>query len=86
MSERVNLVESLAKTVDDLFDAVIGGRPVERLLDIAKSIAPANVARKIVGAAPGDLVDRAVAEVEMSIKSGTPPRPPRLEELVPMRR
>lgn len=74
--DQVNLVKSVAKTVDDLVDAVLGGRPATRLLGILEGIAPANVVRKLGAPAPGDVVDQAVAQVEHAVKSGTPPVPP----------
>ena len=79
--ERVNLIKSLADTVDDIWDAVIGGRPLTRLIDIVESIGPAKVIRKLGLPAPGDLPDRVAQEVETAVKTGTLPRPPTPEEL-----
>ena len=84
--DRINFVKSTAKTIDDLVDAVIGGRPVTRLLGVLEGIAPANVVRKLGAPAPGDVVDQAVAQVEYAVKAGRPPVPPTPAVMPGMRR
>jgi len=81
LEERVNIIKSVAETIDDMFDSIIGGRPVSRILGIAESIAPANVARRLGIPAPGELVDRVFAELEGAARSGRLPTPPSPEEL-----
>lgn len=76
MSERsVDLVRSIARTLDDIWDSVIGGRPLERVLDIVQSLAPANVARKLGLPAPGDFPDKVAQELENALKTGRIPSP-----------
>ncbi len=77
-----NIIKSVAKTLDDVWDAVIGGRPFERLIDTVESIGPAKVVRKLGLPAPGDLPDKVAAEIETAVKTGTFPRPPLPEELI----
>ena len=79
--ERVNIVWSVAETVDDIVDAVVGGRPLTRLLSIIQDIGPAKVVRRLGLPAPGDIVDRAVSEIESAVRTGTIRTPPSPEEL-----
>jgi len=81
-AEKVNIVKSVGETIDDLIDAIIGGRPITRLLNILENIGPAKVIRKLGLPAPGDLPDKIAQEIEASVKAGTLPRPPAPWELV----
>lgn len=82
MAERINVVKSVAETVDDVIDSVVGGRPLTRLISILEAIGPAKVARKLGLPAPGDLPDKIVQEIETAVKTGTPPKLPTPEEVL----
>ena len=79
--EKVNILKSIADTIDDIWDSIIGGRPVSRLIEIAENIAPAKVARKLGLPAPGDLPDKVAQDLESAVKTGTIPKPPSPEEI-----
>lgn len=81
MAQEVDLIKSVANTIDNVVEKVVGGRPVSRVLGILEAVAPANVVRRLGLPAPGDLVDRAAAEVETALKTGTLPRPPSPREI-----
>ena len=76
MGRGVNLVRSIAVTIDDLVDAIVGGRPATRVLDALETIAPANVVRRFGVKPPGDLVDEAVVKAIASARAaGGGPKP-----------
>jgi len=63
MSE-VNLIKSLARTVDDIVDNLVGGRPASKIVDLLEDVAPANLVRRAGLPAPGDLVENAAQQAE----------------------
>lgn len=79
--EKVNILKSIADTIDDIWDAIIGGRPVSRAIEILENIAPAKVARKLGLPAPGDLPDKVASDIEAAVKAGRLPMPPSPEEI-----
>jgi len=79
--EKVNILKSIADTIDDIWDSVIGGRPVSRIIGIIESIGPAKISRKLGLPAPGDLPDKVAQDLETAVKTGTIPKPPSPEEL-----
>ena len=81
MSE-VNIIKSVAKTVDDFLENIGLGRPLERLIGFVDATAPARVAKKVgLPPAPGEVADQAAKELIRSVETMTPPRPPRIEEV-----
>jgi hypothetical protein len=65
MSERVNLVKSLAKTVDDFLDKVV---------DFFEATAPSRLAKKAgLPPAPGEVVDSAVGSALHEVRKAPAP-------------
>ena len=69
----VNIVYSVAETVDELADSVIGARPAGHVLEAARMLAPANVIRTVTGVPkPSEIVeeilDRLNEEVTMTFR------------------
>ena len=82
MSE-VNLVRSIAKTVDDALDRLGLGKPVTALLDFLYDISPKSVLTEKLGIpAPGDVVEQVRQQIRSAFKTGTLPRP---DQLLPKR-
>jgi hypothetical protein len=74
MSERVNLVKSLAKTVDDFLDNIGLGRPLEKLVDFFDATAPSRLAKKAgLPPAPGEVVDSVAGSVTKGIEESKVP-------------
>jgi hypothetical protein len=74
MSERVNLVKSLAKTVDDFLDNIGLGRPLEKLVDFFEATAPSKLAKKAgLPPAPGEVVDSSVGSAIKGIEESKVP-------------
>lgn len=64
-----DLIEILANTVDDVSEALIGGRPAERLLKILAHISPAATWERVTGLpAPGEVLDRALDKLTTKIE------------------
>ena len=79
MAERINILKSVAETIDDVIDSVVGGRPLTRLINILEAIGPARVVRRLGLPAPGDIPDRIAREAEEAARAGSPPS---IEELI----
>jgi hypothetical protein len=74
MSEGVNLVKSLAKTVDDFLDNIGLGRPLEKLVDFFEATAPSRLAKKAgLPPAPGEVVDSAVGSALHEVRKAPAP-------------
>jgi len=81
--EKVNIVKSVLSTVDDFLDNIGLGRPLEKVIEFFEATAPSKIARRLgLPPAPGELADQAVSELIRSAEAMSPPRPPRLEELL----
>ena len=74
MSEKVNLVKSLAKTVDDFLDNIGLGRPLEKLVELLEAAAPSKLAKKAgLPPAPGEVADSAVGSAIKGIEESKVP-------------
>ncbi len=61
----VNLVYSVAETVDELLDDIVGIRPVEHTLEVAENIAPANIIRRFTGIPkPSEVVEDVLDRID----------------------
>lgn len=71
----VNVAYSVAETIDDFTDSVIGIRPVGHVLEVAREIAPANVIRRVTGLPkPSEVVEDILDRIDESFgfKGGAP--------------
>lgn len=74
MSERVNLVKSLAKTIDDFLDNIGLGRPLEKVIEFFEATAPSKLAKKAgLPPAPGEVADSAVGSAVKGIEESKVP-------------
>jgi len=63
----VNGVYSIAETVDDFLDAVVGLRPCGHLLEIGEKLAPANVINELTGIPkPSEVIDETLEDIYLS--------------------
>ena len=64
----VNLGYSVAETLDDVTDSVLGIRPFGTTLRLARALAPANVIKKLTNLPkPSEIVDKVLREIESKI-------------------
>jgi len=64
----VNIVYSVAETVDELLDGIVGARPVGHALEVARNLAPANVIRRVTGLPkPSEIVEDVLDRLGESI-------------------
>jgi len=77
----VNIVRSIAKTVDDALERLGLGKPVTALLDLLYDISPKSILTEKLGIpAPGDLAEQAKQQIRTAFRAGTLPKP---EQLLP---
>jgi hypothetical protein len=75
MSEKVNLVKSAFKTVDDFLDNIGLGRPLEKIIDFFEATAPSRFAKKAgLPPAPGEFVDQLVGTALYEIYKAPVPK------------
>lgn len=80
----INIVRSIAKTIDDLLYNFGLGRPLESLMDFLDAISPHTVLTDKLGIpAPGDIATEVAEKITYAVKGGRLPRP---EELIPLPR
>ncbi|MCL7388725.1 MAG: hypothetical protein LZ173_02145 [Thaumarchaeota archaeon] len=74
MSEGVNLVKSLAKTIDDFLDNIGLGRPLEKVIEFFEATAPSKLAKKAgLPPAPGEVVDSSVGSAIKGVEESKVP-------------
>ena len=65
----VNLVESVAVTVDDVLDNVVGFRVAEPAIELVKPILPANVIHNVTGIPkPSELIESVVDRITSLVR------------------
>jgi len=73
---KVNLVRSIAKTIDDFIDNIGLGRPFEKVIDFFEATAPSRLAKKAgLPPAPGEVVDQLVGSALYEIHRAKLPEP-----------
>jgi len=74
MSEGVNLVKSLAKTIDDALEGIGLGRPLEKVIEFFEATAPSKLARKVgLPPAPGEVIDSVAGSAIKGIEESKVP-------------
>ena len=70
MAEGVNLVRSLAVTIDDLADAALGIKPASKVVNLIEDILPANVISTVTSIPkPEQTIGKALDDARAQLKS-----------------